>query len=269
VQLLATAGLALGLAALTRADLLPVAVVLAAVAGVLHGRRAGGRAGVLAGMAIVAAALPAIVPWSVYASRRAHTLVAVSSGAGANLFIGTFEAGHGTVFGVKEHLAKRTWKRYPLLRHVRPANLPEKYVLASAVRPRRGEALDAALRRVALRNLGREISRHPGGVATLVAAKLWRLWGNYTVGTHRPHQGGVRALHLVLLALALAGLGLALRRRDGPEPLLLLAIVVTVSAVNAVLVSEARHALTTLPLLFAAGAAGWATLPRRARAPRL
>jgi hypothetical protein len=266
VRLLAAAGLALGLTALTRADLLPVAVVLAAVAGALHGRRAGRRAGILAGLAIVAAALLTVVPWSIYASRRDHTLVAVSSGSGANLFIGTFLPGHGTMFGVKEHLARRAWKRYPLLRHVRPANLPEKYVLASAVRPHHGEALDAALRRVALHNVGREISRHPGGMATLVAAKLWRLWGNYTVGTHRLRQGWVRILHLVLLALALAGLALALWQRDGPEPLLLLAILLTVSAVNALLVSEARHALTTLPLLFAAGAAGWATLPRLARA---
>ncbi len=41
-----------------------------------------------------------------------------------------------------------------------------------------------------------------------------------------------------------------------------------VTALNAVLVSEARHALTVLPLLFAAGAAGWASaVPwRRVRA---
>ena len=66
------------------------------------------------------------------------------------------------------------------------------------------------------------------------------------------------------MVLALAGLALGIRRRRDAALVLVAALLGLVTVVNALLVSEARHLLPLLPLLFAAGAAG-AVLHRAGR----
>ena len=71
----------------------------------------------------------------------------------------------------------------------------------------------------------------------------------------------------MLLALALLGLlGGLWRRRTAPLVLVALGLLV-IAAVNVAFVAEARHAFRLMPALIAAGAAGWALLAARPRAP--
>jgi hypothetical protein len=102
----------------------------------------------------------------------------------------------------------------------------------------------------------------------MAARKVWRLWGGYTLGTYRNPRTWISALHLTLVGLGLLGLaaGLVVTRR---APLWLLAgVLAYVTAVNAILVSEARHNLAVMPIVVAAGAAGLTLAAGRLRSRR-
>jgi hypothetical protein len=258
------AGLLLGFALLTRADLTLLPFVLCAVTLGLLWRPGGPRLAALGAAALLAGTLVPTVPWTIYASGRDGTFVPIASGGGSNLFIGTYLPGDGTIFGLKEHFAAETKRRFPALRQVHPANLPQKYVLGAIARAPRGPKTDAVLRRKAFSQLGRAIVHQPGALLAMMGRKVWRLWGDYTIGGRQLHESWLRGVHLVLLGLALIGLLAGLFLRAGPEGAIALALFLTASLVNSVLVSEPRHGLTSLPVLFAAGAAGWTLLAGRA-----
>ena len=91
---------------------------------------------------------------------------------------------------------------------------------------------------------------------------------HYTTGTYRNERWGIRALHVAIVALAIAGLATAAApRRGGPTLWLVGLVLLYVTALNAVLISEARHNLAVMPLVAVAGAAG-VTLALRGRAAR-
>jgi hypothetical protein len=93
----------------------------------------------------------------------------------------------------------------------------------------------------------------------MAARKAWRLWGSYTVGTYRNHRAWISAWHLLLVALSLGGLAVGLIRGPRSAEQAVVAVVVAyVTAVNIVLVSEARHSLPVMPALVAGGFAGLA-----------
>jgi hypothetical protein len=101
----------------------------------------------------------------------------------------------------------------------------------------------------------------------LLASKIWRLWGGYTHGTYQRTRAPILALHLALVAFGLAGLlaGLMLTRRA--ELWTIAALLAYLTAMNAVLVSEARHNLTVMPVLIAGGAMGLSLALRARRRP--
>lgn len=268
----ATAGLLFAATVLTRADLalLPLVAALAVFAGAWRDRgraeRAGGdpvargpraRAGGVAVAPFLAALLLGVLPWTVYASHRAGTLVPLSNGGGSNLFIGTYLPGDGKLFGAKKALAEETKQQFPELRSVRGYFQIRSQEVIKTVALRRPElSEEAALKAEGLANLRRYALGQPLGFARMMAEKVWRLWGGYSVGSNKVRSGPVLAFHLVLLFLSLAGLvaGLALARRR--VLLLPLGALLYVSALNSILVSESRHNMTLMPTLVCAGAAG-------------
>lgn len=254
---LIAAGVLLGGLVLTRADLILVPLIAAAVVVVSHIGIGGGRRGARDAATLLAACLVTVLPWTVFASDVAGRPVPVSSGGSSNLFVGTYLPGGGTMLGLKREFGDELRRRLPELRGVRDANLPQERVLDVAVARRPGLDREAALRAEGLANLRRYALGEPVAFAGMMARKVDRLWLDYTVGSHRNRRGWITALHLLLLAGGTAGLVLGLTRRRAPLLLLTAFVVVTVTAMNAVFVSEARHALTVLPLLFTAGAAGW------------
>ena len=90
----------------------------------------------------------------------------------------------------------------------------------------------------------------------MLAAKAGRLWLDYTHGSLHRSQPLARVGHVALVALALLGLAAGLFRRRAPALVAVAALLALATVVNAVLVSEPRHLLPLLPLLFAGGAAG-------------
>jgi 4-amino-4-deoxy-L-arabinose transferase-like glycosyltransferase len=254
----AAAGVGVGLACLVRADVLPAALVLAPVAGLLHARRGGRRAGLAVGCATLAGVLAVVGPWSAFASRRDRAFVPITDGGASTLFVGTYLPGHGTIFGLKHALAREAVRVHPSIRHRPLFRVPEKLFLdaVAARHPQLSRA--AAISAEMHRNLRVYLLGHPAAFARMLAAKVWRMWGFPFQGTF--HNAGTTTiwLHRVLVALALVGLlGGLLRRRSTMLVLAGLALGVT-AVVDIAFVAEARHALRLLPALVAAGAAGWA-----------
>ena len=257
----AMAGLLLGLTVLVRADLVGVPFLLVVLLGAVAWRAEGRRRGLVLAGTMLAGVIVPTAPWSAYASSVAGKPVPVSSGGASNLFVGTYVPGGGSMFGLKRELAGEVGRLYPELRGEPAFRLPQQKVIdaVAARRPRLDR--ESALRAAALENVREHVLGDPVGFAGMSVEKVWRLWGNYTVGTFRTRRAWITALHLLLVAVGAAGLAVGLARGPRRAGLAVVAIVVLyVTAVNVVLVSEARHNLPIMPVLVAGGIAGLAGL---------
>jgi hypothetical protein len=178
----------------------------------------------------------------------------VSSGGASNLYVGTYLPGDGTIFGLKRALGFR-------------ATTPQTRVLDRVAERHPGRDREEALRAAARDNVDRYVVGDPVGFAGLAVRKVDRLWLGYTLGTHHNPRAAVTTYHLVLVVLSAVGLLAGLLRARDPA-----LVVLYVTAVNIVLVSEARHNLPVMGVLVAGGTAGLVLaahrLPRSASALR-
>jgi len=253
----AGAGLLLGLSVLVRADLVAVPLLIAALLTAVLWRAEGRRRGLTLGAVMLAGILVPTLPWSVYVSSVAGKPVPVSSGGASNLFVGTYTPGGGSMFGLKRELAAEVGERYPELRDEPFWRLPQQRVIDTVAARRPDLDREAALRAAAMENIRDHVLGDPVGFTGMAAEKVWRLWGSYTVGTYRNVRTWIRALHLLLVAAGMIGLVAGLARGPRRAELATVAIVIAyVTAVNVVLVSEARHSLPVMPVLVAGGFAG-------------
>lgn len=257
------AGGLLGATVLTRADLALVPLIAAAAVAVAAARATTGRrertlAGLRSAAPLVGALLVVVMPWTIFASMQAGTFVPLSNGGGSNLFIGTYLPGDGGLFGTKKALISETVKRFPELEEGKTSYVQYRSRdVMKAVALRRPElSEEAALKAEGVANLRRYALGEPLAFAQMMVAKVWRLWGGYSVGSYANRRAPVMAYHLAIVGIGFAGLlaGLVFARRR----ILLLpaAALLYVSALNAVLVSESRHNLTLMPLLACAGLGG-------------
>lgn len=250
---------------LTRADLvlLPLIAALAITAAAWRAapspeRRPQAKAAGRAVAPFLAALVLCLLPWTVYASQDAGTFVPLSNGGGSNFFIGTYLPGDGRLFGAKKALAEETKQRFPELRSVEGYYQIRARSTVKAVALRRPElSEEASLKAAGFENLRLYALGQPLDFAGMMASKVWRLWGAYSVGGgNNERTPAVLAYHRVLVFLGFAGLllGLVVTRRK--ILLLPLGALLYVSALNAILVSESRHNLTLIPTLACGGAAG-------------
>ena len=257
------AGLAVGLACLVRADLLPAAATVPLAVAAFGVRRFGWRRALARGAVLLIAAAAAVAPWTVHASRLAGHFVPVTDGDSGTLFVGTYLPGQGTIFGMKRQLYREAVRHDPLLRRRRPYQVPSRAVLDAVAARRPRLAREAALGAAARENLRTYALGRTGAYSQMLAAKLWRMWTQpYHAASARVHPW-VKTLHRVLVALAVAGIlaGLVLGR-TAALALVIVSLAIT-TAVNTFFVAEPRHAFRMLPALVAAGAAGWALAVRR------
>jgi hypothetical protein len=262
------AGALLAGTVLTRADLLLVpamALVAVAAVGWSRDRRVTGAARAAAPVLVALVCLCA--PWTVFASGVAGHVVPLSSGGASNLWVGTYLPGDGSIFGSKRAMADEVRRHLPRLAGHKPNQISQVHVIDTVAARRPGLDPEAALRAESLENLRRYALGQPVAFVEMMARKVWRLWGGYTHGTYRKTRTGLRAVHLLIVGLGFAGLaaGLLVRSR---ELWLFAAVLLYLTALNAVLVSEARHNLTVMPLVAVAGAAGAVLAARRLRAHR-
>ncbi|QEC46379.1 hypothetical protein FSW04_01480 [Baekduia soli] len=262
------AGGTLGLAALVRGDLVPVAVLLPFVVTMAASRISGMRRGLMSGAVMLSGAVAVMAPWSVFASSHAHHVVPVTDGGAANLFVGTDLPANGTIFGVKRQFAAQTRRVHPATRHVRTFALPEELVLDAVAAQYPGRTRDAALRAAARENLRRYALGRPVAFAGMEVRKLWRMWGGAYAGTRHRAGPGATWEHRLLAGVALLGLLGAIGVVRDMRLVVLLAFIVLTTVVDVVFVSEARHNVRLMPALLAGGSAGWSMIIRRVHGRR-
>ena len=220
-----------------------------------------GRAGVLARSA----------PWSVYASVVAGSPVPVSSGGASNLYVGTYLPGEGSMFGLKHAWAQGVAEMHPRYRGMRPHQIPQLRVIDAVAAERPGLSREGALRAGGAREPAPVRDRRAGGVRRpWPCGRSQRLWLELLRRDHRNRREWVQALHLACCSRAASAwppawpCAAGARRSWGRSGI----VVLYVTAMNAVLVSEARHNLPLMPLVAAGGAAGLAMAAARVRRPR-
>jgi 4-amino-4-deoxy-L-arabinose transferase-like glycosyltransferase len=255
------AGLVLGGAVLTRADLLLAPFAVAALVAVVAwaASRAPGRA-LLAGGLVAAGALVALAPWSGYASARRGAFVPVTSGSASALFVGTYLPGNGTTVGMKRALGAEAKRRNPKLRGTPDFDLEARSVLRVIADRHPDLDFNAAVSREGRRNITRYGLSDPVGFGRMMLNKVQRMWSRYARGGARPTSPYIRVWHILLVLASVGGLVVGVWRG---RSLVIGAVALTVlysTAVHMLVVSQARYNLPLMPALVAAGVAGWALL---------
>jgi hypothetical protein len=262
------AGVLLGATVLTRADLALVPAIALLVVLVAAWRGAAARPLAAAARAVapmLVALLVVVTPWTVFASDQAGHFVPLSSGGGSNLWVGTYLPGNGSMFGAKRALADDVRARDPSLADKKWFQLRQTDVIATVAARRPELSADAALRAEGMQNLRDYALGDPVDFGAMAARKVWRLWGGYTLGTYRNPRWWISTFHLLLVAFGAAGLIAGFVARRSAPMFLLGGVLLYVTAINAILVSEARHNLTVMPIVVATGAAGLGLLAARRR----
>lgn len=249
-----------GLAALLRAELLPVAMLVVAAAALVH--RVGARR-VLGWVAAAALGVSVVVlPWTARNFLVSGAVIPVATGLGTGLWLGAHPG------DITETPGRRR------------ADLPE-YMTIYGPLERDEVALDRALLRAGLAM----VAAHPARYVVNAGKRLWRLWvSSHThaipgleesfgaaararaVGT-LAGKGVLGVAHLGLLALSAVGF-VAASLASSSRGLALLALVPIAycALVYAALFSTARYQVPLLPVLAAGVGYGFAVLCRRGEA---
>jgi 4-amino-4-deoxy-L-arabinose transferase-like glycosyltransferase len=257
VRTWAAAGAVVGLANLTRPDFVFLAPLLALVVFVHERGRRGGssrRRRIPGAMLVIFVAAGAVViaPWSVYVSARAGHPVAVTTGAGAAMYIGTSLEGRGSSSGLRRAYRERVRRRFDR-RDVRLQEVFRIVAPAPSV-----ETQDALLRRKAVASLWHGV-RRPSVFVPMTADKQRRVWWNSSNPGQSAMAGWMVPYHRLVLVsaigAALAGIVLLAGRR---RLALLLGVVPVayVAALHILMPAEPRFNVPVMPLLVASGAAG-------------
>ena len=268
----AGAGAVLALSCLARADMLVAALVLPGVVALgrrsLGWRAAGARAAVM-----LAATLALLAPWTLYASARTGHLVPVTDGTQDTVYIATYLPGNGELHGTFLAFKSAACRRFhsPSACNADPLKVPpasEVFAVVAAEHPGLGHT--AAISAAVSANIHAYALGQPLRYAGMLARHFWRLWGGYFLGAlGYTLNGATLWFHRALVLLCALGLLAGLWRSRN---LTLAAATVTlllVTALNTVYVAEARDNERMIPLLVAAGVAGWylALRGRRVGAP--
>jgi hypothetical protein len=264
------AGLLLGFTVLVRADMLPIPFGLVVLFGVVGWRRASWRAGLRMAVPLLAAIVVVLAPWSIYASIQSGRLTPVSSGGSSNLYVGTYLPGNGSMFGVKQHWAARTVKKYPEERGEPYWRISQIKVISTIAATHPGLDQESALRAAALDNVRDYVLGDPIGFAGLAVRKVLRMWDGYSIGTFGHRHVLITIYHVLVVLLGALGLiaGLVARRGRSPELWTIVVSVGLLTIMNIILVAEARHNMPLIPVFVCGGAAGAALAVERWRRPR-
>ncbi len=261
----AASGALFGLAILTRTDLLAVPFLIAGIGGliVLIQQRSLRQAILRWGMVAIAAAV-VLAPWTLYASREEGQFVPVTKGSAAALFVGTYLPGGGTTIGMKEHLETQLRAAHPEYKDRKTYKIPAADALELFAAKHPDLPRDQALSREAKKNLIHYSTTQPLAFAKMQWAKAKRMWFFYYRGGGVHYISTPMRIWQVVLVLA-CGLGLLaglIRRRDPMLGAVLLTVAFS-TFVHTIVVSQARYNVPLMPLLIAAGVAGWFLALRR------
>jgi 4-amino-4-deoxy-L-arabinose transferase-like glycosyltransferase len=253
----AASGALLGLAILTRTDLLPVPFLIAGLGGAIALFRTRSWRALIPPALIAGVAVVVLAPWTIYASNREGRFIPVTKGSAAALLVGTYLPGGGTTIGMKEHLEGQLRAKHPEYAGLKTYKIPAADALALFSAKHPDLPRDVALDQEAKKNLIHYSTTQPFAFAKMQWAKAKRMWFFYYRGGGVHYISAPMRIWQVVLVLA-AGLGLlagVIRRRDA----LLGAVALTIAfstLIHTIVVSQARYNVPLMPALIAAGVAG-------------
>ncbi len=254
------AGAVLALSALAHADMLTAALVLPVV--VLIGRRGlGWRAAAARAGVMLATAVAVLAPWTLYATARTGHLVPVTDGTEDTVFIATYLPGNGELHGVFLDFKAAACRRFgsPSACNNDPLTVPpasEVFAVVAAQHPGLGHS--AAISAAVHQNLRKYLLGQPLRYAGMLARHFWRLWGGYFLGAlGYGLDTGTLWFHRLLALLCAVGLLAGLWRTRNLTLAAATVALVLITLLNTVYVAEARDNERMIPLLIAAGVAGW------------
>jgi len=263
--LYAASGALFGCTILTRTDLLPVPFL---IAGAMIGWALLRRRDILATfkpwalMAITAGVV--LLPWTLYASAEEGRFIPVTKGSASALFVGTYLPGGGTTMGMKTHIEDELRRRHPEYNGIKTYKIPAADALEIFAEKHPDLTRDQALQKEARKNLIHYSTHEPVAFVKMQWSKAKRMWFFYYRGGGVHYISTPMRIWQVVLVL-LAGLGLLvgfIRTRNG----LLGAALITIgfsTLIHTIVVSQARYNVPLMPLLIAAGVAGWFLALRR------
>lgn len=257
-----TAGALFGGVLLTRTDLLFVPPLVAALALVVLGNTVGWKRGGQAAAALLACCAIVVLPWTIQASDTAGKLVPVTSGGGSAFFVGTYLPGNGSTYDMKYAMLRQIRAKHPKYAKTGYKQIPAAIVLDDVAHRHPELDRDAALMKEAKKNLKDAALHHPVELAGMFSFKIGKMWFRATLGGSSTPMPLLRIYHVVLILAAFFGLLYGLLRRRDPALGAILLGLATATGVHMIAVAHGRYNLPLMPILIAAGCAGWTVLIR-------
>jgi 4-amino-4-deoxy-L-arabinose transferase-like glycosyltransferase len=246
-------GFLFGLTAMFRPEYLLIGVAFALLALIRIGRARGWKPGLAGAALLVAALLLPIVPWAIRNQVVLHRTVAISTGGGKALYVGTFLPADGEYQRVKAILAKRYLDREydphsQALEKVNPTPLFNRVANRYPDLPR-----DSALGKIGKQNFSHYFGEDPVEYLAMTARKTWRMW-SAGIGEAMESTLG-RIVQTLIVALALGGLAVLAWRRWWWELVAMATPIVLVTAVGAISLAAPRRNEVLMTLIFPLAAA--------------
>ncbi|WP_320670013.1 hypothetical protein [Patulibacter defluvii] len=257
-----TAGALFGGVLLTRTDLLFVPALVAVLGLVVLGNTVSWRRGLMASGALLACCAIVVLPWTIQASDTAGKLTPVTSGGGSAFFVGTYLPGNGSTYDMKYAMLDQIRARHPAFKDRNYKQIPAAVVLDDVAQRHPHLDRDAALMKEAKKNLRDAVLHHPVELAGMFSFKIGKMWFRATLGGSSTPMPLLRIYHVILILAAFFGLLYALLRRRDPAIGAILIGIATATGVHMIAVAHGRYNLPLMPILIAAGAAGWTLMVR-------
>lgn len=249
----ALAGVLLGLAALTRSEILLLAIMAAAFIAVASLRWLGPRRSALAAAALAVGAVVTVAPWIFYASHQADAFVPVTRSA-ATFYIGTYLPGGGTVGRLKQGFGPSERETISD-RYGKFTDATVKQAIAARYPQLE---IQASLAKQARENLWRYALGNPVRYGEMMFDKARRLLFTGSKLSAPPSASRLLS-HRLLIGIVFLGLIYGLwRSRDPTLGWIALAVAGFTLFHAALTEPHARYIIKVLPVTFAGGFAGLA-----------
>jgi len=269
-RMAAGAGALLGLAVLSRNDLLPLFGVLPGLAFLMAWRRESLRSGFRLAALLVAGAVITVAPWVTYASIEQHRFTPITTAGPSSLWVATYMPAGGRQILVKRQFMKEVCATFPDRQDacgVTATQMDMRLIFELLQRRHPGMTQDEAIQAELDRNIKDYAFGQPAKFANMLLDKSTRIWGKPWGGGAIGRMESSVTQHHLLLGLTLLGMfaGLFFAGRRRRYVLLGFAALLTVTALNTIFVSESRMSLRMTPLFFAVGIGGLGATVRARR----
>ncbi|MEH3054708.1 MAG: hypothetical protein PGN13_12005 [Patulibacter minatonensis] len=257
----ALAGFLLGMAVLSRNDLLLLFGVFPGLAALMIWRREDLRTGITVGAIALAAAIVTVTPWVTYASIETGKLTPITTAGPSSLWVATYLPAGGRQIIAKRQFMKEVCATFPDRQDacgVTATQMDMRLIWELFERKHPGLTQEEAIQAELDRNIRDYAFGQPLKFGEMLVNKSGRIWGRPWGGGGIGRMESSVTQHRAFLGLALLGVlaGGFFGGRRRRYVWIAFAALFTVTALNTIFVSESRMSLRMTPLFLAVGIGG-------------